>query len=651
MRRSAVFLIIIMLLPLVSGQNIHVWIREYGVGKNDMANAVAVAENGDVIIAGAAWSFSSGYDFWVLRLDPDGNVKWQRTYGGSDRDVARAVAVTKSGDVIVVGETSSFGMGYSDFWVLKLDGNGNIIWQKTYGKNGPDVAKAVALAENGDIIVGGTSSSFGAGDQDFWILRLDSRGNVKWQKTYGGPEDDDLCGVAVASNGDIIAAGTTESFGTGKSDFWVLRLNGEGKVEWQRAYGGVTDDMCRGMVLTPDGNVVLAGETVTYGDWADDARVLLIDGNGNMRWHKLYGGGYNDGASGVAVMPSGNIAVVGHYQASGERGAEAKLWLFMLAPTGNYVWSKVFRGITGHPESAVTSAPNGDVVAVGYTESIWGIRLPPSGRLPMCQLCTDVDIHTADILFKSIPTNANVKETKSMVTDTDVRPSSMTMDVLNTLYGPGILNIRSNPPSAGVYIDGEYVGDTPISVSVLPGEHRVEVTKPGYSDYVKDVNISPLTSETLNASLEPVEGVLRVNSEPSGAEVYINGEHSGKTPLSIELSPGRYNVTLKKEGYREYTTRVEVKAGEITSINAKLEKRTETQGASETTNTSTPSSSSTSTTSKNTTVTSTPTKTTSTSQQVKGTKETSGEEKKSKGICGPALLMALALLPALRRKG
>lgn len=651
MRRSAmiIFLLSVMLLPLASAQGIHVWIKEYGMDKDDMANAVAVAPNGDLIIAGATWSYSSGYDFLVMRLDPYGNVKWVRTYGGDDRDVARDVAVEKNGDIVVVGETSSFGMGYADFWVLKLDKDGNIIWQKAYGMDGPDVADAVAIAENGDIIVGGTSSSFGIGDEDFWILRLDPQGEVKWQKAYGGYENDELCSIALTSNGEIIAAGTTESFGEGKSDFWVLKLDGNGNVIWQKAYGGVTDDVCGGMALMPNGDIVLAGKTVTYGDWADDARVFLLDEKGNLKWHKLYGGSYNDGAYGVATTPTGDIAVVGYYQASGEKGAGAKFWLFMLNGRGNYIWNKIFSSIKGHPASAVTYTPEGDVVAVGYTGDVWGIRVPSSGRLPMCQLCKNISAHIEDILFKSTPTDAKGKATNSMVTDTAVREGSPTLDIMRTFYGPGRIAVSSTPTDAKVYIDGRYQGETQLSVNVLPGEHSVKVVKEGYRGFVKDINVSPMTKEDINAVLEPLKGSLEITSEPTGAEVYIDGKDYGKTPLSVELPPSEHNVTLKMKGYREHTIKVEVKAGETTSINVKLEKKTETSGTSETTSTSTHSSSSTST-SKTKTATSTPTKMTSTSQQVKGTKETSEGEKKSGGICGPAFLVLVALLPALRRR-
>nr|WP_238516260.1 protein kinase [Thermococcus gammatolerans] len=179
-----------------------------------MASAVAVAENGDVIVTGS----------FTMRLDASGNVIWAKNVGGN------AVAIAENGDVIVAGYTWSFGAGKSDAWVLRLDENGNVKWQKTYGGSERDYATAVAIADNGDVIVAGYTRSFGAGSRDVWVLRLDENGNVKWQKTYGGSYWEEANAVAVAENGDVIVAGYTESFGAGDDDFWVLRLPSDGNL-------------------------------------------------------------------------------------------------------------------------------------------------------------------------------------------------------------------------------------------------------------------------------------------------------------------------------------------------------------------------------------------------------------------------------------
>ncbi len=237
------------------------WVRILGGSNDDEFSDVKVAPNGDIIVAGYTYSFGAGKeDFWVLRLDENGNVKWQKTYGGSRDDEAYAVAISPNGDIIVVGYTESFEGGGT--WVLRLDLNGNAIWQKNYGEKYWDIARAVAILFNGEIIVAGVTESFGAGAGDVWVLRLDGNGNIKWQKTYGGEEWDRTTAVAVAPNGDIIVAGHTSSFSVGNGDVWVLRLDEDGNVKWQKTYGGEEWDSVSSVAITPNGDIIAVGGSV-----------------------------------------------------------------------------------------------------------------------------------------------------------------------------------------------------------------------------------------------------------------------------------------------------------------------------------------------------------------------------------------------------
>jgi uncharacterized delta-60 repeat protein len=333
-----------------------------------VANAVAIAENGDIIVAGETYSFGAGKDdFWVLRLDSEGNVKWKKTYGGSSYDEAYAVAIADNGDIIVAGWTESFGAGWDDFWVLRLDANGNVKWQKTYGGSNEDWATAVAIADNGDIIVAGYTKSFGAGGRDFWVLRLDSEGNVKWQKTYGGSDWDEANAVAIAENGDIIVAGYTGSFGAGNEDVWVLRLDGNGNVKWQKTYGGSDWDEANAVALAPNGDIIVAGYTESFGAGGRDFWVLRLDSEGNVKWQKTYGGEYWDGASAVAIAENGDIIVAGY---TGSFGAgKADFWVLRLDSEGNIKWQKTYGGRRWDRANAVAIAPNGDIIVAGYTGS------------------------------------------------------------------------------------------------------------------------------------------------------------------------------------------------------------------------------------------------------------------------------------------
>jgi len=156
--------------------------------------------------------------------------QWAKTYGGTGDDYAYSIQQTSDGGYIVAGYTGSSGAGLADFWVLKLKSDGTVDWQKTYGGGGYDSASSIQQTSDGGYIVAGVTTSFGAGGYDFWVLKLDGSGNVQWQKTYGGTGNDYANSIQQTTDGGYIVAGVTTSFGAG-GDFWVLKLDSSGNVQ------------------------------------------------------------------------------------------------------------------------------------------------------------------------------------------------------------------------------------------------------------------------------------------------------------------------------------------------------------------------------------------------------------------------------------
>ena len=152
-------------------------------------------------------------DFWVFKLDPAGKIEWQKLYGGAALDDAQPIQQTSDGGYIVAGQTCSFGDANGDLWMLKLFPNGNVDWQKTYGGDGEDEATSLqqtdddgdGVADDGYIVAGFTDS-FGVGG-DIWVLKLDSSGNIQWQKTYGGGGKDEPFSIRQTSDRGYIVAG------------------------------------------------------------------------------------------------------------------------------------------------------------------------------------------------------------------------------------------------------------------------------------------------------------------------------------------------------------------------------------------------------------------------------------------------------------
>src|SRR5262249_9932328 len=152
---------------------------------------------------------------------------------------------------IVVAHTCEFGAGGNDIWILKLDADGSIQWQKTYGGAASEGSSTIQRTSDGGYIVAGSTSSFGAGGDDAWLLKLDATGTVTWQKTYGGPGDESFSYIEQTNDGGYIASGYTTSFGLTGLDLWVLKLDASGNIIWQRSYdSGAPEDNARAVHQT-----------------------------------------------------------------------------------------------------------------------------------------------------------------------------------------------------------------------------------------------------------------------------------------------------------------------------------------------------------------------------------------------------------------
>ena len=248
------------------------WQRAYGEdGPGNTAYSIQQTTDGGYIVACG--------DFRVLKLDSAGNIEWQRDYGGNDADIAYSIQQTSDGGYIVAGETQSFGSSWWDILVLKLDSTGGITWQRAYGGSEFDYTKSIQQTSDGGFIVGGGTSSFGSGYFDIWVLKLDSMGNIDWQKTYGGSGFDHANSIQQTNDGEYIVIGRTSSFGNGGDDIWALKLNPAGGIEWQRTYGRSHDDSGIAAQQISDGGYIVVGKTeykVPFQEYALDAFIWRI---------------------------------------------------------------------------------------------------------------------------------------------------------------------------------------------------------------------------------------------------------------------------------------------------------------------------------------------------------------------------------------
>jgi len=316
------------------------WQKTYGGQSHDEASSIQQTSDGGYVVTGQTLSFGAGLSsVWVLKLREDGTIQWQKTFGGPEwwaSEGAWSIQQTSDGGYIVAGFTTYFGVGGPmDFWVLKLREDGAIQWQKTFGGTGFDDARAGSIQQTSDggYVVAGRTDSFGAGRSDFWVLKLREDGTIQWQKTYGGRADDQPHSIQQTSDGGYAVAGWTYSFGAGDWDVWILKLDENGTIQWQKTYGGREWDEARSIRQTLDGGYVVVGGTESFGAGGSDFWVLKLDGNGALQWQKTYGERAYDDAMSIRQTSDGGYVVAGATESFGAGNED--LWILRLDKDGN----------------------------------------------------------------------------------------------------------------------------------------------------------------------------------------------------------------------------------------------------------------------------------------------------------------------------
>jgi uncharacterized delta-60 repeat protein/uncharacterized repeat protein (TIGR02543 family) len=310
------------------------WAITYGGIVDDSAYSIQQTSDGGYIVAGQTFSFGTeASDFWILKLSPDGDIEWQKAYGGSRWDDPHSIQQTSDGGYIVSGETGSFGAIDKDFWILKLSPDGAIEWQRTYGGSEWETDPSIQQTNDGGYIVVGEISSFGTVGGYIWILKLTSDGEIEWQKTYGGSERETDPSIRQTNDGGYIVAGQIYSFGAEANDIWILKLSSDGDIDWQKTYGGTSYDEALSIQQTNDGGYIVAGSTESFGAGSSDIWILKLSSAGDIEWQKTYEGSGSDSASSIQQTSDGGYIVAGYTISWGAGSRD--FWVLKLSSDGD----------------------------------------------------------------------------------------------------------------------------------------------------------------------------------------------------------------------------------------------------------------------------------------------------------------------------
>lgn len=361
------------------------WDKSFGGTNYEYLYSLQQTTDGGYILGGYSSSGVSGNktsirwggeDYWIVKLDSDGNKQWEKSFGGtridSDYDDLRVVQQTSDGGFILGGVATSgtsvcktdAGYGGSDYWIVKTDASGNKQWDKCYGGDGYDDLTSLQQTSDGGFILAGmsysgvsgnkTSTNFG-GLGDYWIVKTDTNGNIQWQQDYGGSSDDQWPNVLQTSDGGYIigghsssgVSGNKTSLSFGGNDYWVLKLDSSGKKVWEQSYGGTSDDYLNSIQQTSDGGYILGGtsssgisgnKTSTNYGGTGDYWVVKIDVNGIKQWEESFGGASGDYLSSLQQANDGGFILGGtsYSSPSGNKTTvyygNGDYWIIKLAP-------------------------------------------------------------------------------------------------------------------------------------------------------------------------------------------------------------------------------------------------------------------------------------------------------------------------------
>jgi predicted secreted protein len=309
--------------------------KTYGGTGYERASALVQTADGGYALAGWTESLGGGgFNFWLVKTDAVGNEQWNKTYGGTDDDLAWALVQTADGGYALAGYTFSLGAGDSDFWLVKTDSAGNEQWNKTYGGTSIEEAWALVQTADGGYALGGWTFSFGFGGGDFWLVKTDSAGNEQWNKTYGGESYDQAFTMVQTADEGYALAGQTQSFGAGgPMDFWLVKTDAAGNEQWNKTYGGTDDEEVHALVQTADGGYALAGETWSLGGGGFNSWLVKTDAVGNEQWNKTYGGTEADWAEALVQTADGGYTLAGVTDSFGAGWDD--FWLVVTDPDGN----------------------------------------------------------------------------------------------------------------------------------------------------------------------------------------------------------------------------------------------------------------------------------------------------------------------------
>jgi len=431
------------------------WQKTFGGSSNEDAYSIQPTKDGGYVLTGPSESNNAevtgnhgNQDYWVVKINDTGGIQWETSLGGSGDEVSYCIQQTSDLGYIVAGGSTtdsngdvicSPGIEEWEFWMVKLSATGSIEWQSCYGNPGPIAfAKAYALQQTSDsgYIVAGEATQNGGevtgnhgGNGDFWVIKVSETGNLEWEKSLGGSSLDLAKSVQQTTDGGYIVAGSSSSTdfqvtgNHGGSDYWVVKLNDTGAIQWEKSLGGSEDEDCYAIQQTIDGGYIAGGSSnsndsqVTGNHGEYDYWVVKLNDTGAIQWEISLGGAGNENCYSIRQTADSGYIVAGTSDSStgevtGTKGG-SDFWLVKLSSTGIIQWEKAVGGSQTDVAYSVQQTADSGYIVAGETNSADGDITMNYGlydfwvvKLSACVLDSPVIILTGDTLSTALTYNS-----------------------------------------------------------------------------------------------------------------------------------------------------------------------------------------------------------------------------------------------------
>ncbi len=459
--------------------------HSYGGALSETATSIQHTLDGNYVIGGASTSFTTGAnDFYLVKVDPQGAVLWSKSYGTTADELSYYMNICSDGGFVLSGLTGNF--PNRNVYVVRTDSDGNLQWSTSVGGAGDDFGWYVLEANDGGYIITGATDVFSSGDYDGYLVKLNSAGALQWTKVYTGTGADFLYAIQKTNDGGYIVTGEISSTSSGNTDMWLLKLNSNADTIWTRIYGKATEDAGNAVKQTADGGYIIAGDSHTFPNaGAHRAALVKTDSNGNMQWSKVYGS-YPGSEIAYDVTPASDkgyflLANTGFYG----KGSHDIL-LIKADSTGKKIWAKTY-GSNGDDDVWLfqQSTDGGFMMAAvtnsfGAGQSDFYLVKTDSLGMSACNVTSPDPFDTTTVLQTKSGTTIISGGVGTTVSSTSMNANSITTDWcmvgINEAGKKDEIKIYPNPSSDGKFILTGIKSSLQIKVYNILGENIFSTT-------------------------------------------------------------------------------------------------------------------------------------------------------------------------------